>query len=337
MSKEWSKVKKSGAYHRRQKKEREEFEQKCILIKNRILSSARVGDITRQVPVTASASSPSPSSHNLLLVPQSLPTTNIPVGSVDIDHQRNCYNGLQFVDYIAEHDNIPGESENSNDDAEENENGSAELHCDDEYEEQSKERNLKQNLKKWALEFQINHAALRGLLSIINTYAGDNVLPQDGRTLLHSENKVIQMKTLDGGTGEYWHNGLKRCLSNTFRNLHEPISISINVNVDGLPLYNSSKVNLWPILCTITEMPKIRPMVIGIYCGSAKITDLNSYFSPFVDELQPILSDGLIVNSNKITVRFRCFICDSPARAFVKGNYTHYLNNGISFYFVLNH
>lgn len=183
----------------------------------------------------------------------------------------------------------------------------------------SKEKILRNNLANWASEFQIHYTALKVLLRIFNEFVGSNILPQDGRTLLQTECKAVNVQKLDGGNGEYWHNGLEKCLLNTFRNLNKPISISLNINVDGIPLYNSSRVVFWPILCTITEIPKMRPMVIGIYCGSAKITDLDNYFLPFVNELRPILLDGLHINSNKISVKVRCFICDSPARAFVKG------------------
>lgn len=120
-------------------------------------------------------------------------------------------------------------------------------------------------------------------------------------------------------------------MSNLFRDLNEAISVSLNINVDGLPLFNSSRVVLWPILCTIAEMPKNRPMVVGIYCGSSKITDLDTYFSPFVDELGTILANGLYINSNKITVKVRCFICDSPARAFVKGKVNKFVDNCVQF------
>lgn len=68
-------------------------------------------------------------------------------------------------------------------------------------------------------------------------------------------------------------------------------------------------------------------MIIGIYSGKTKPTDLNAFLTPFVNELD-IMECGLPINGHKINVKLRCFICDSPARAFVKGMYTlTYFNN----------
>lgn len=67
-------------------------------------------------------------------------------------------------------------------------------------------------------------------------------------------------------------------------------------------------------------MPDIKPIVISVWYGPGKPTDLNEYLGPFVNELKEILRDGLIINSYIITIFCHCFICDSPARAFIKGN-----------------
>lgn len=60
-------------------------------------------------------------------------------------------------------------------------------------------------------------------------------------------------------------------------------------------------------------------MVISVWCGPGKPTDLNEYLGPFVNELKEALMNGIRVNMHIITVICHCFICDSPARAFIKG------------------
>lgn len=89
--------------------------------------------------------------------------------------------------------------------------------------------------------------------------------------------------------------------------------------MDGLPIYKSSKDEFWPILFNIFEMPEIKPMVIGIYCGKHKPVDLTEFLSPFVEEMKTVLENGIDINQHNISVKIRCFICDSPARAFIKG------------------
>lgn len=177
---------------------------------------------------------------------------------------------------------------------------------------------FQQSLRNWALQFRINHLALNGLLEILRSHMGNNYVPATARTLLRTTPTIIPVQPLVSG-GEYWHSGLKKCLVQTFGDLDRPISISLNINIDGLPVFRSSSVSFWPILFDIFECPKISPMVVGIYCGASKISDIGTYFSPVVDELEDILANGLHINSHKITVALRCFVCDSPARAFVKG------------------
>lgn len=185
----------------------------------------------------------------------------------------------------------------------------------------SKNHNLRSNLKKWALAHNITHMALKDLIKIFNERFGEkdaisSILPYDPRTLLQTPQTV---KIMPFNEGEYWHHGLKNCLEKIFRKLDEPITISLTINIDGLPLFNSSKVEFWPILFNIAEMPKISAMVIGIFCGTAKPSDIDTFLMPFVDEMSNIMTNGLFINSHKITVRLRCILCDSPARAYVKG------------------
>ncbi|XP_055615969.1 uncharacterized protein LOC129762028 [Toxorhynchites rutilus septentrionalis] len=95
--------------------------------------------------------------------------------------------------------------------------------------------------------------------------------------------------------------------------------ISININIDGLPVHKSSKFQLWPILCNVHEFPYLQALPIGIFYGKSKPTDVNEFLTPFVDEIIPCLENGIVVNDHTISIKLRCFICDSPARAFVKG------------------
>ncbi|EAT45714.1 AAEL003021-PA [Aedes aegypti] len=96
------------------------------------------------------------------------------------------------------------------------------------------------------------------------------------------------------------------------------MTVSINVNVDGLPIYNSTTKNFWPILCNIYEYPSIAPFTVGIYYGNGKPKDINQFMSPFIEELVNLLRLGVTINGYQLNLRIRCFICDTPARSFVK-------------------
>lgn len=73
-------------------------------------------------------------------------------------------------------------------------------------------------------------------------------LPKDYRTLLRTP-KIVEIKPAGGG--KYWYNGIERNLRLIFSNLEKDISISLKFNMDGLPLFKSSKVTFWPILSTV--------------------------------------------------------------------------------------
>lgn len=79
---------------------------------------------------------------------------------------------------------------------------------------------------------------------------------------------------------------------------------------------------MWPILFNIYEEEGLKPMIIGIFYGKTKPKRVEEYLGPFVEEAIPILQSGIVINQHTLKVKLRSFICDSPARAFIKGNIT---------------
>lgn len=69
----------------------------------------------------------------------------------------------------------------------------------------------------------------------------------------------------------------------------------------------------------ISEWPQIDPMVISVWCGESKPSDLNDFLRPFITELNGLLLNGIIINEKLISIKVRAFICDTPARSFIKG------------------
>lgn len=181
--------------------------------------------------------------------------------------------------------------------------------------EMIKNIHLLNSLRTWAVTFNIKQNALKELLEVLNTRLS-NVLPRDPRTLVKTPQNV-SVQHIAGG--EYWHHGLKPHVEKVCSDVSKPTSLSLKINIDGLPIYRSSKDEFWPILFNIHEMPQLRPMIIGIYSGKRKPADVAQFLTPFVEEMEDVYTNGIYVNGHKISVTVRCFICDSPARAFVKG------------------
>lgn len=59
-------------------------------------------------------------------------------------------------------------------------------------------------------------------------------------------------------------------------------------------------------------------MIIGIWYGESKPI-LSEYLVPFVEDLENILSNGIVINNCHIEVKIGQMICDTPARSFLKG------------------
>lgn len=203
---------------------------------------------------------------------------------------------------------------------------------------------LSTELRDWANSHRISKRALDDLLGILNSN-GINSVPKNHRTLLKTP---VDLEIVDIAGGSLWYNGLEKSIREIFSTIDCDMTISLNVNVDGLPLYNSSKISFWPILASIygmcnvyvlsiikwnvvaifnsnincsffSELPHISPMIIAVWCGTTKPSNLSEYLGRFVHELNHLLNEPIAINNHTIHVKLRCFICDTPARAFIKG------------------
>lgn len=106
---------------------------------------------------------------------------------------------------------------------------------------------LNDELKSWAIQNRISMRALDSLLLILRSN-GHNELPKSYRTLLNTP-RDIELKTF--GDSKYWYRGLAECLKTLFSNLDRNLRIKLKFNVDGLPIFGSSQIQFWPILCSV--------------------------------------------------------------------------------------
>lgn len=128
---------------------------------------------------------------------------------------------------------------------------------------------FRDDLKSWAIQFQIKHAALNSLLTLLKSHIADNVLPKDARTLVGTPRNTNTSADISVG-GEYWHYGLRKVLNDTLSSYDKlPSKLSLNVNIDGLPTFKSSTTSFWPILVNIHELRRtMTPLVVGVFCGA---------------------------------------------------------------------
>ncbi|XP_049541717.1 uncharacterized protein LOC125954985 [Anopheles darlingi] len=155
------------------------------------------------------------------------------------------------------------------------------------------------------------------LLAILRNFFKPD-LPKDTRTFHKTASGVgSELARISGGS--MWYQGVETVLRQYFGDTIPDVStFTIQVSIDGLPLFNSSPVQFWPILIKVQELPNAPIMPIGIYMGQKKPEEVEQYLRPFVDEMNPLMDNGLEFGDKYVDVAISAFIADSPARSFIK-------------------
>lgn len=179
-------------------------------------------------------------------------------------------------------------------------------------------------LANWAAEQRIPHTAIGSLLHILHPTFDH--LPKDPRTLLNTTT-VVPIKNVAGGV--YCHVGLDRQIVRLLSlvSCEQGGVLALQINVDGIPLYKSSSSQRWPIMGKIENLHEFSsvtyknykdPFIIGLYHGNSKPTSVEEFLSDFIVEMQHLESSGLIWNNTVYKVQISSFVCDMPARSYIK-------------------
>lgn len=142
-----------------------------------------------------------------------------------------------------------------------------EIELDEQVSNDMRRDSVLSHLQTWATENAATHTSIKGLLNIFNKHFPNLNLPTDARTLMETP-RSLPITSGEGLNGEYFHYGMEKALLNALQYAAVTVSkINLNINIDGLPLFQSSRKEFWPILVNIHEMKNIPPLIIGIYCG----------------------------------------------------------------------
>ena len=183
-------------------------------------------------------------------------------------------------------------------------------------------RSLVGDLAAFAVKWKIGRLACNELFTILNGH-GVADLPKDCRAAKSSLRKVA-IKSM-GPDGSYFHFGIESEVSRHVALLpdsgHE---VKLQFNVDGLPLYRSSPVDFWPILCRAFVGSSITPVFpVGLYCGKSKPQSVDVFLEDFLRDINATLANGLYINQKHRAVAIHSFICDAPARQYLKKVKSH--------------
>ena len=101
--------------------------------------------------------------------------------------------------------------------------------------------------------------------------------------------------------------------------LRENCVVHLQFNFDGLPLYKSSPKGFWPILCRVRYNNSFSGVfIVGLFFGRGKPASSHDFLQKFIAECKSFKVLRDVGNCSKCSVRIECFVCDTPARAFVK-------------------
>lgn len=200
---------------------------------------------------------------------------------------------------------------------------------DDEEEEANFQMSyFKQLLFTWFVSHNVSKMAFTDLLKILTTVPQLSKLPLSAQTFLNQYDnvskaivKATQIQNIDGK--QYVYYGVQNSATHFISSLHlekKFTNLLLHINVDGVELHNNSACGLWVVSGMLPEISKL-PFCIGYSYGNGK-PELHKFLFPLVNELKSLMSgtnDCTLNSSSKdFSIKKIVFICDAPARSFIK-------------------
>lgn len=191
--------------------------------------------------------------------------------------------------------------------------------------------NFLENLRLCFIKHQLSVRAINDILENLNKYGVS--VPNTKAQLFNQKTNKSSSKPLEIiiGKGKFMYLGVEyNLLKCEHRGLKRCEKIVLDVGVDGLPLFKSSRINIWPIVGVLREFPDISPFVIGVYCGPSHPSCHDLYFGSFADECCELKSNGIRISSERLLKQFsiRVFCLDTPAKSFLTCTRGHNAKNG---------
>lgn len=184
-----------------------------------------------------------------------------------------------------------------------------------------REEYIIETVREWALE--AGHLSMKKLNDLLNRlHVVFPRMPRNYKTLLHTPVHINVVEFDDGC--KFWYKSILTNLN--AMDLREYFQrydcIKIDVNIDGLPLFQSSKKKFWPILGYLVGTEN-EPFIIALYLGKQDPKNSAEFLYDFVNEVENLLENGYIYNGVTYQFEVRNYILDAPARSLVKCTIGH--------------
>jgi hypothetical protein len=174
-------------------------------------------------------------------------------------------------------------------------------------------------LREWVNLNEVKASTVDDLLKRLRKTVNPN-LPASSRTLLKTP-RHIDLRRVSGM--DYFHFGLEIMIFHTLKKYAQMDIVALNnklilsLNIDGLPLFKSSKTTVWPVLGLICNLKPPKAFPITLTVGTSKPSNLE-FLNETIIDLNNLITNGININEEHFEIRVLCIICDAPAKAFVK-------------------
>lgn len=185
--------------------------------------------------------------------------------------------------------------------------------------------NIKDELRLWVVKNNIKANHVSELLHILKPYILQ--LPCDSRTLMETPRQCANFLELNNG--KMIHFGRRENIEQRLNNFAlQTTKILLQINIDGVPLFKSSCLELYPILALSKTLKNSAPFTVGVFCGTGKPEPLSTFLCNFIEEVKLLRTNGIVIKGTIVTVDIDFFICDAPVRSFLKQTLGHNSSQG---------
>lgn len=158
---------------------------------------------------------------------------------------------------------------------------------------------FRDKLQSWAVRFRSNLTieTIDGLLDLLRTEHFYD-LPKSAAALLKTKsNKNIKTIMSSKNTnGSYVYFGIEENLKQIIIDEYVDDNLRLLFNIDGLPLFNHSNQQFWPISGLILHNEyKSKPFIVSVYKGDSKPKSIVEFLDDFVKEVKVLVQNGVTI------------------------------------------
>ena len=165
--------------------------------------------------------------------------------------------------------------------------------------------------------FSISVRAMNFLLLILKVFAVPNA-PKNFYNLKKNSRRLVNSYKVDDKECTYLSikSNLEYLVEKEAFPTGTEVDVKLKFNIDGLPLYRSSKISAWPFLMQVVSNVCTfkKPLPIALYVGKGKPL-LKPLVQKLSTELRSLMSSNFSYRNVVVNIKDVLFVCDAPARA----------------------